>query len=375
MEKHIVLQVENLDKYFGDNHVVNHISFSVENGEFISFLGPSGCGKSTILRLIAGFETLDGGDIKIEGKSIIHLPPYKRNLNTVFQDYALFPHMNVYDNIAYGLKAKKKSKEEIREAVKEALKMVQLEGFENRMPAQMSGGQRQRVSIARAIVNRPQILLLDEPLTALDMKLRKEMRYELRRIQQRLGITFIYVTHDQEEAMVMSDRIFVLNGGVIEQIGKSEEIYQKPKSVFVSEFIGETNSFDGMIKEVNGKTATVECESGYFLAETEDVLPGEFVNISIRPHRVNWSRKPTKGFQLLSVVKDYIFTGSFVSAVVELINGREVRIAKLAGEGLPNIGEEIFLWWDPKDAVVMKSPAGNVHKMIENIDLGKWISQ
>lgn len=375
MEKRGAIEIKNLDKHFGENHVVNGISLSVKPGEFLSFLGPSGCGKTTILRMIAGFETLDSGDISIDGESVIQLPPHKRHVNTVFQNYALFPHLNVFDNVAYGLRAKKKKKDEIEQAVKKALDMVQLTGFEKRMPAQMSGGQRQRVSIARAIVNEPPVLLLDEPLTALDMKLRKEMRYELRNIQQKLGITFIYVTHDQEEAMVMSDRIAVLNGGNIEQIGKPEEIYKHPKSAFVSDFIGETNAFDGMVKDIKKESMTVVCESGHFLAKTDYFAEGEFVNVSIRPHKVQWSLEEVEGFQLKGMVKDYIFTGSFVSAVVELVNGREVRIARLAGEGLPDMDKPVYLFWNPKDAVVMKNPAGNVHDIIEEIDLGEWIKK
>lgn len=375
MEKRGALQIDNLNKHFGENYVVNNISMSVNAGEFISFLGPSGCGKTTILRMIAGFETLDSGDIKIDGESVIQLPPHKRPLNTVFQHYALFPHLNVFDNVAYGLRAKGMKKSEVTEAVEKALKMVQLEGFEKRMPAQMSGGQKQRVSIARAIVNEPPVLLLDEPLTALDMKLRKEMRYELRRIQQQLGITFIYVTHDQEEAMVMSDRIAVLNGGIIEQIGKPKEIYQNPKSEFVSDFIGETNAFDGMIQKVDNDLVTVNCESGHFIVKASDFKEKEFVNVSIRPHKVQWKEEKQDGFQLSGTVKDYIFTGSFVNAVVELVNGREVRIARLAGDGLPKIGQHIYLYWNPEDAVVMKNIGGEFNSLIEDMDLGNWIKQ
>ncbi|MBQ2276585.1 MAG: ABC transporter ATP-binding protein [Lachnospiraceae bacterium] len=375
MEKRGAIEIENLDKAFGENHVVNHISLSINAGEFISFLGPSGCGKTTILRMIAGFETIDGGDIKIDGESVIHLPPHKRQVNTVFQHYALFPHLNVYDNVAYGLKAKNVSKAKIKEEVTKALELVQLDGFEKRMISQMSGGQKQRVSIARAIVNKPPVLLLDEPLTALDMKLRKEMRYELRNIQQKLGITFIYVTHDQEEAMVMSDRIVVLNGGNIEQVGKPKEIYQSPRSAFVSDFIGETNSFDGMIYQVQGDLATLQCESGQFMAKTTLFKEKEFVNISIRPHQVKWKEEMQEGFHLKGVVKDYIFTGSFVNAVVELVNGREVRIARLAGEGLPKVGQTVFLYWNPEDTVVMKNPAGDFGNMMENMDLGEWVKK
>lgn len=375
MEKRGAIQIENLDKHFGKNHVVNHISLSVNPGEFVSFLGPSGCGKTTILRMIAGFETLDSGDIKIDGESVIHLPPHKRKINTVFQHYALFPHLNVFDNVAYGLHAKNMKKNEIKGAVEKALEMVQLEGFEKRMPSQMSGGQKQRVSIARALVNKPPVLLLDEPLTALDMKLRKEMRYELRNIQQKLGITFIYVTHDQEEAMVMSDKIVVLNGGVIEQAGVPQEIYKNPKSAFVSDFIGETNSFDGMIQGLDNGNVTVNCESGHFMAKTSDFLENEFVNVSIRPHKVQWQEKDAEGFRLSGIVKDYIFTGSFVNAVVELANGREVKIARLAGEGLPQIGNHIHLYWNPEDAVVMKNPVGDFNSMVEDMNLGEWVKK
>lgn len=375
MEKRGAIELVGLDKSFGDNHVVNNISLSLNAGEFTSFLGPSGCGKTTILRMIAGFETMDSGEIRIDGESIIRLPPEKRKIHTVFQNYALFPHMNVYDNIAYGLRAAGKKKTEIREAVKWALTMVQLEGFEKRMPSQMSGGQKQRVSIARAIVNQPSVLLLDEPLTALDMKLRKEMRYKLRELQQQLGITFLYVTHDQEEAMIMSDRIVVLSGGNIEQQGTPEEIYTAPQTSFVSDFIGETNAFEGMAETVSGSRINVLCESGHFPATGSGVHVGEFANVSIRPHQTLWSPTPVPEFGIQGVVTDFIFTGSFVSAVVELINGRTVRIARLAGEGLPGKGQQVYLHWAPENAIVMKNSGSNIQQVIENIDLGAWIKQ
>lgn len=373
MEKRGAVKITELDKSFKDNHVVNQISLDIKPGQFISFLGPSGCGKTTILRMIAGFETIDGGDIEIDGKSVIHLPPEKRELNTVFQQYALFPHLNVYDNIAYGLRAKGKKKAEIQKAVTDALKLVQLEGFEKRMPAQMSGGQKQQVSIARAIVNEPSLILLDEPLTALDMKLRKEMRYELRELQQKLGITFIYVTHDQEEAMIMSDYIVVLNGGNIEQMGTPMEIYTKPETEFVSDFIGETNAFEGAVADVLENELHVKCESGDFLATGTDVSKMEFVNISIRPHQTMWSENPVEGFSISGMVKDFLFTGPYVSAIVELINGRKVRISRLAGTGLPEKGKHVYLYWNPEDAIVMKNTTGNVPQMIEDMNLAEWI--
>lgn len=375
MEKRGAVKITGLDKSYQDNHVVNHISLDIKPGEFISFLGPSGCGKTTILRMIAGFETIDAGDILIDGKSVIELPPEKRGLNTVFQQYALFPHLNVFDNVAYGLKAKGRKKEEIKSAVAEVLKMVQLEGFEKRMPAQMSGGQKQRVSIARAIVNQPPLILLDEPLTALDMKLRKEMRYELRELQQKLGITFIYVTHDQEEAMIMSDYIVVLNGGNVEQMGTPMEIYTKPKSAFVSDFIGETNAFEGAVAGEGEGYLLINCESGSFLATGKGFAPMEFVNVAIRPHHTLWDTKPVEGFHLKGIVQDYLFTGAYVSAVVELINGRKVRIMRLAGEGLPEKGQAVYLYWKPEDAIVMKNETGNVPQLIEKMNLADWIKK
>lgn len=375
MERKGAIEITGLDKYYGDNHVIDHLDLTVHPGQFTTFLGPSGCGKTTILRMIAGFETIDGGDILIDGESVTKLPPNKRKVHTIFQQYALFPHLNVYDNIAYGLKAHGKNKKEIKEAVGWALDMVSLSGFEKRMPAQMSGGQKQRVSIARAIVNRPSVLLLDEPLTALDMKLRKEMRYKLKELQQQLGISFIYVTHDQEEAMVMSDRIVVLNSGKIEQEGTPREIYTAPNTAFVSDFIGDTNAFDGAVREASAGCMTVVCESGSFKAAGSGFAPDEYVNVSIRPHQTLWSEQSVEGFSLEGEVTDFLFTGSFVTAMVELISGRTVRIARLAGEGLPEKGEKVWLYWEPEDAVVMKNPLGNVHQAIEGIDLGEWIKK
>ena len=372
MERKGKVEIEHLDKYYGDNHVINDVSLSVNAGEFLSFLGPSGCGKTTMLRSIGGFETIEGGDIKIDGESVIKLPPHKRNVNTIFQHYALFPHLNVYKNIAYGLRDKKMSKQEIDDEVEKALSLVQLDGFEDRMPSQMSGGQKQRVSIARAIVNHPSVLLLDEPLTALDMKLRKEMRYELRNLQRSLGITFIYVTHDQEEAMIMSDRIAVLNGGKIEQLGTPAEIYKNPDTPFVSDFIGETNAFDGMLKKA-GDGYIASCESGDFpVAETEH-KENEFISVSIRPQNVMWSESPYDGFTLLGVVKDYIFTGSFINVVIELANMKRITITRFDGDEIPKIGDVIYPYWDPSDAVIMANEGESVSSTIENVDLGNWV--
>ena len=242
-----IVSLRHVNKYFGENHVLKDINLEIEEGEFLTLLGPSGCGKTTTLRLIAGFEDATDGIIEVQGDRVEDKEAYERDVNTVFQSYALFPHMTVYDNIGYGLKVKKVPKEEIKERVREMLELVQLMGFEGRKPDAMSGGQKQRVAIARALINNPKVLLLDEPLGALDLKLRKQMQIELKRLQQMLNITFVYVTHDQEEAMTMSDRIAVMKDGIIEQLASPREIYNKPATKFVADFIGESNIFSGII--------------------------------------------------------------------------------------------------------------------------------
>ena len=244
-----LIELNNITRQFGDTKALDNVSLYIRKREFITLLGPSGCGKTTMLRIIGGFDFPDEGQVLFEGKDIANVPPYKRRVNTVFQKYALFTHMNVFDNIAFGLKLKKVPKNEIKERVKRMLKLVNLEGFENRAVDAMAGGQQQRIAIARALVNEPEVLLLDEPLGALDLKLRKEMQLELKAMQQKLGITFIYVTHDQEEALTMSDTIAVMNHGKIQQIGDPKRIYDEPKNAFVADFIGESNILRGTMIE------------------------------------------------------------------------------------------------------------------------------
>ena len=249
MKQENIIELRNISKTYEDNQVLKSLSLDIRKNEFLTLLGPSGCGKTTTLKIIAGFEFADDGKVLFQGKDINDIPPYERPVNTVFQKYALFPHMNVYENIAFGLKIKKMDKKTIDEKVKKMLKLVALPGFEKRNIDSLSGGQQQRIAIARALVNEPKVLLLDEPLGALDLKLRQEMQRELKNIQQQLGITFIFVTHDQEEALSMSDTIVVMNKGKIQQMGSPEDIYNEPKNAFVARFIGESNIIDGVMHE------------------------------------------------------------------------------------------------------------------------------
>lgn len=277
-----IIEIKNVSKTYGDNIVLNNLSLNIRKNEFLTLLGPSGCGKTTTLKILAGFENSDIGKVLFNDEDISALPPYKRQLNTVFQKYALFPHMNVYENIAFGLKIKKVSKNEIDKKVSEMLKLVALEGFEKRSIDSLSGGQQQRVAIARALVNEPKVLLLDEPLGALDLKLRKEMQSELKRIQQRLGITFIFVTHDQEEALTMSDTIVVMNKGIIQQMGSPEDIYNEPANAFVADFIGESNIVDGIMLE----DLKVEFCNHVFTCVDKGFNSNEVVDVVIRPEDI-----------------------------------------------------------------------------------------
>ena len=287
-----LIELKDISKSFGDTEVLHHINLYIRKCEFVTLLGPSGCGKTTLLRLLGGFETPTSGQIFFDGADVANLPPYKRRINTVFQKYALFSHLNVFDNIAFGLnlkapeafgvKTRAQKKEEIRRRVDRMLKLVKMEGYENRSINQLSGGQQQRIAIARALVNEPEVLLLDEPLGALDLKLRKEMQVELKSMQQQLGITFIYVTHDQEEALTMSDTVAVMNGGRIQQIGDPKRIYDEPKNAFVADFIGESNIISGVMLEDN----LVEMLGTQFQCVDEGFGKNEPVDVVVRPEDV-----------------------------------------------------------------------------------------
>lgn len=320
----IVLNIQNITKSFSDEQdktqVLKGISLAVEKGEFVTLLGASGCGKTTLLRIIAGLEYPDGGEILLDGKNITKAEPYERNVNMIFQNYALFPHMTVEENIGYGLKLQKVDKAEIKKRVQDMLSLVQLEGYEKRMPDKLSGGQRQRVAIARAIINNPKVLLLDEPLGALDLKLRRQMQLELKRLQKKLGITFIYITHDQEEAINMSDRIAVMNQGVFEQIGTPNEIYYRPKTSYVANFVGDANLY-----KADGQTYAIRTENILMNGEKECV------------HK--------------ATVLEKSFAGGQLRILFALEDGQQVTASRFGIDCDIKVGEETAIGWEAENAV------------------------
>lgn len=362
----IIVKIDNVNKKYGDNHVVKNLCMTIHKGEFITLLGPSGCGKTTTLRMIAGFEKPTDGHIYIEDEEIQDVEPYDREVNTVFQNYALFPHMNIFDNVAFGLSIKKVNKKEIKKRVTEMLELVQLSGYEKRMPEQLSGGQKQRVSIARALINRPKVLLLDEPLGALDMKLRKQMQSDLKRLQRKLGITFIFVTHDQEEALILSDRIAIMYGGNLEQIGTPEEIYENPKTKFVADFIGESNIFYGVVKKFDENDTVVEIENGEILIEDSSAESGEIVNVVVRPENIKISKDKVDGFTLIGLVKEHVYLGTVNKTVIMLSNGMEVKMTSSTKVDLPDIGETVYVYWKKDEAVLVKSHSNHVFNVVDN---------
>lgn len=312
--KNPVVELKNLSKFFGGNQVIHHVNLAIENGKFVTFLGPSGCGKTTLLRMIAGFYQPDEGEIIINGRNVENVPPYDRNTAMVFQEYALFPHMTVYENVAYGLEIKKVEKTAAQQRIDEVLNLMQLKGYEQRYPNQLSGGQQQRVAVARALVMNPHALLLDEPLSNLDAKLRESVRTELRMIQQKLGLTAIYVTHDQQEALSMSDCIVVMKSGVIHQYGTPQEIYFSPRTPFVADFIGTTNLLACTIAQVDGDKKTVAYGDLIFpVLSPETVAINSKVHISIRPECISiCEQADTDKTSLPVTIKEALFLGEKV---------------------------------------------------------------
>lgn len=349
-----IVSLQGVYKKFGDNLVVAEMNIEIHAGEFLTLLGPSGCGKTTTLRMIAGFEDTTAGTIMVQGESVENKEPYQREVNTVFQNYALFPHMTVYNNVAYGLTIKKIPKDQIAKRVADMLELVQLTGYEARKPDELSGGQKQRVAIARALINNPKVLLLDEPLGALDLKLRKQMQIELKRLQKKLGITFVYVTHDQEEALTMSDRIAVMDNGIVQQLGTPVEIYDHPKTRFVAGFIGESNIFEGTVEAMDNDIMTIKTEAGMMRVKGSGFEIGESMYVSVRPEYVEVAKNEVDGFDVHGIVKDFIYIGTVVKTAVDLINGQEVKYSRFEQDTSIQAGEKIFLYWKPEKAVAIK---------------------
>lgn len=341
-----LIDLQNITKRYGNQIVLDDLNLYIRENEFLTLLGPSGCGKTTTLRIIGGFETPNEGRVIFDGQDITNVPPNKRQLNTVFQKYALFPHMTIRDNIAFGLKIKKKSKQYIQDKIDYALKLVNLDGFGNRMPDSLSGGQQQRIAIARAIVNEPKVLLLDEPLGALDLKLRQDMQYELIRLKNELGITFVYVTHDQEEALTMSDTIVVMNQGYIQQVGSPQDIYNEPKNAFVADFIGDSNILDGMMLE----DRVVEILGKKFVCVDEGFGKNRPVDVVIRPEDVDLV-EPSEGI-LTGVVTSLIFKGVHYEMEVQA-GGFEWLVHST---DLFPVGKNVGIKVDPFDIQIMHKP-------------------
>ena len=359
------VEIKNIHKNFGNVVAVKDFSLNIKDGEFISLLGPSGCGKTTLLRILAGFEFADSGDVFMNGKNISNLPPYRRPLNMVFQRYALFPHMTVFENIAFSQFLKKKPSKEIEAKVNEMLRLVQLEGYEGRKPNELSGGQAQRVALARSVINEPQVLLLDEPLGALDLKIRKAMQIELKNIQAKLGITFIYVTHDQEEALVMSDRIVLMNAGIIIQVDGSKNIYFHPNSTFSATFIGESNIFPGKVDSLLSDHNLVQIDGFKVKARlNSEAKIDDSVFLAIRPEKVKRIKSAdtakTYDNKFIGEITEVIFFGSIVKYTVRISAGLKIFAQEVISDDQDlnniserNIGDKITLGFSKEDLNIL----------------------
>jgi len=355
-------------KRYGDAVAVDNLSVDILEGEFFSLLGPSGCGKTTTLRMLGGFVEPDEGTVELGGTDVSSLPPYKRNVNTVFQSYALFPHLDVFENIAYGLHRRGVAKTEVRQQVDEMLRLVDLAGFGRRKPGQLSGGQQQRVAVARALVNHPQVLLLDEPLGALDRKLRQQMQLELKRIQVEVGITFIYVTHDQEEAMTMSDRLAVMRGGHIEQFGEPQEVYEHPATAFVAAFLGASNLLTGTLKERNGDRTSIALESGEMIAVPSSAVNGTEgpVKIGVRPEKIrllaDTDPQPPGDNAVSGLLRVATFVGVSNQYTVDMPSGETITVYAQnlgnSGARIPAPGERVILCWHPEHTFAVRPSLG-----------------
>jgi spermidine/putrescine transport system ATP-binding protein len=351
------VEVHNVTRRFGEVIAVDSVSLTVLGGEFLTLLGPSGCGKTTLLRMIAGFEVPDSGHVILGGRDVTHLPPHQRDVTTVFQHYALFPHLDVFANVSFGLRRRHVGPDEITQRVASALEMVRLSGLQERQPSELSGGQQQRVALARALVVEPRVLLLDEPLAALDLKLRKQMQIELKGLQRRLGISFIYVTHDQEEALTMSDRIVVMNAGRIEQVGRAEEIYERPQTEFVAGFIGVSNILEGTVEQVTGKVSTISLGNVRIAARADGASPGERVRVLIRPEKISLASEVAPG-SLSGRIEVAVYLGESIQWRVAIENGQTLTVLEQNREPFNDararIGQTVGVSWEPASAVILK---------------------
>ncbi|MFF5477609.1 ABC transporter ATP-binding protein [Streptomyces sp. NPDC012935] len=349
------VRLDGVSKQFADSYAVHHLDLDIEAGHFFSLLGPSGCGKTTSLRMIGGFSDPTEGSVLLAGEDVTALPPNKRNVNTVFQSYALFDHLSIADNVGFGLKRRGVARTEIRQRVGEMLELVQLAGFADRRPRTLSGGQRQRVALARALVNRPAVLLLDEPLAALDLKLRRQMQVELKQIQREVGITFVFVTHDQDEALTMSDRIAVMNAGRIEQCGTPEDIYEHPATGFVASFMGTSNLMTGTYR---GGEVTLDKGPALPVGPRADIADGTAVSVSVRPEKI-WLSDFEPGMSMLSgVIRDTVYSGPTTTYLIELAPGvtlsvLEQNTARARMEDRWSGGETVEFGWRPEHCLVL----------------------
>ena len=356
VEMTVAVELSGVTKRFGEFVAVDDLSLDIYEGEFFSLLGPSGCGKTTTLRMIAGFEEPTEGGISVAGEPMRGVPPYRRPVNTVFQSYAIFPHLNVFDNVAFGLRRSGVRGEELQKRVTDACEMVQLSGFERRKPSMLSGGQQQRVALARALVNRPKVLLLDEPLGALDLKLRKEMQLYLKDLQHEVGITFIYVTHDQEEALTMSDRIAVMNEGRVQQVADPPTLYELPKNRFVADFIGQTNVFSGTVESVSDGRVTLRTPSGEKVEATArevGVEVGSETHAAVRPEKVRFG---SEGDNVSTArIRQIIYLGVSTQYIVELTRGEKLVLYQQNSreEDNPEVGQEVPVAWDARNCLIL----------------------
>lgn len=351
--ENILVKLENVSKKYNDKYIIKDLTLDIYEGEFLTLLGASGCGKTTILRMISGLESVTSGRVYIDKKDVTAIAPTKREVNTIFQNFALFPHMTVWDNINFGLKMKKVNKKEATKRIKRAIKLVKLEGFEDRYPPQLSGGQQQRVAIARGIVMNHKVLLLDESLCSLDLKLKRQMQVELKKLQKQLGMTFIYVTHDQDEALTMSDRIVILNKGIIEQIDTPQNIYRNPKTTFVADFIGESNILKGVISKINNDIVEVEINKEFIVdINNVDYKSLEQVKLIIRPENIKITK--TKGNNSIKgVIKDEIYDGALTKFIIEVADSIALKV-NFYGLDTFNKNDTVYLNIEKDNIVVIR---------------------